>query len=141
MKWSPTRPAVTHRHVRHLGIGAIRVTLRWAPGQTNPRGTTMVALRRAERAAVGRKLVLAVYSAPNRAPLDRAAHARAVLHASSPTCSPLAPQVNDVVIWNEPNSPAFWQPQFAPTAESAAPPRTSGCSPTAGTSSTQSGRT
>jgi len=72
MKWSSTRPALTHRYVRHLGIGAIRVTFRWAPGQFYPRGSTMVALRRAKRAAAGRKLVLAVYSRANRTPLDPA---------------------------------------------------------------------
>ena len=34
MKWSPTRPAVVRGHVRQLGIGAVRVTFRWAPGET-----------------------------------------------------------------------------------------------------------
>src|SRR5262245_62291947 len=69
MKWSATRPALTHRHVQHLGIGAIRVTFRWSPGQRHPRGSTVVALRRAQQAAAGRKLVLSVYSRARRAPL------------------------------------------------------------------------
>ena len=84
MKWSSTRPALTHRYVRHLGIGAIRVTFRWAPGQFYPRGSTMVALRRAKRAAAGRKLVLAVYSRANRTPLDPACAASTA--RSSPGC-------------------------------------------------------
>jgi hypothetical protein len=34
----------------------------------------------------------------------------------------LAPRVNDVVIWNEPNSARFWRPQFAPDGSNAAAP-------------------
>ena len=52
-----------------LGIGAVRVTLRWTPGETSPRGSTVVALRRAQETALGRRLVLAVYSKARRAPL------------------------------------------------------------------------
>ena len=119
MKWSSTRPALTHRYVRHLGIGAIRVTFRWAPGQFYPRGSTMVALRRAERAADGRKLVLAVYSRANRTPLDPAMRGQYCTFVARLLTA--APQVKDVVIWNEPNSPTFWRPQFDAAGESAAP--------------------
>jgi len=34
----------------------------------------------------------------------------------------LAPRVNDVVIWNEPNSSTFWRPQFDEDGRSAAAP-------------------
>jgi hypothetical protein len=119
MKWSSTRPTITHRYVRHLGIGAIRVTFRWAPGQSYPRGTTMIALRRAERAAAGRKLVLAVYSRANRTPLDPAMRGQYCTFVSRLLTA--APHVKDVVIWNEPNSPTFWRPQFDGDGESAAP--------------------
>lgn len=119
MKWSSTRPAETHRYARHLGIGAIRVTLRWAPGQAYARGSTMVALRRAERAAAGRKLVLAVYSRADRTPLDQAMRDQYCTFVSRLLAA--APQVKDVVIWNEPNSPTFWRPQFDADGESAAP--------------------
>ena len=60
MKWSPTRPALVRGHMARLGIGAVRVTLRWSPGQSRPRGPTVLALRRAEETARGRRLVLAV---------------------------------------------------------------------------------
>jgi hypothetical protein len=69
MKWSPTRPALVRGHMARLGIGAVRVTLRWTPGETSPRGSTMIAFRRAQQTAVGRRLVLAVYSKARRAPL------------------------------------------------------------------------
>jgi hypothetical protein len=120
MKWSPTRPAVVRGHMARLGIGAVRVTLRWSPGQTGPRGSTVVALRRAQDTASGRRLVLAVYSKAKRAPLvarHRAEYCDYVANVLA-----LAPRVNDVVIWNEPNSPRFWQPQFGPDGSNAAAP-------------------
>jgi hypothetical protein len=76
MKWSPTRSALVRGHMTHLGLGGVRVTLRWSPDEEYPRGSTVLALRRAEQAASGRRLVLAVYSkapdAPKIARLRRA---------------------------------------------------------------------
>jgi hypothetical protein len=120
MKWSDTAPTLTRAHLRRLGIGAIRVTLRWSPGQSRPRGKTMIALRRALQASAGRRLVLAVYSRADRAPQIARLRSRycgyvAVLLAH-------APQVSDVVIWNEPNSSTFWRPQFDADGRSAAAP-------------------
>ena len=60
MKWSPERGRLTARHMYRLGIGAVRVTFRWSPGQTVPRQTTLIALHRAVRTAGRRRLVLAV---------------------------------------------------------------------------------
>jgi hypothetical protein len=120
MKWSPTRPAAVRVHMARLGIGAVRVTLRWSPGETSPRGSTMTALRRAQETARGRRLVLAVYSKAKRAPLiARRRHEYCAYVADVLTH---APRVNDVVIWNEPNSFRFWQPQFAPNGANAAAP-------------------
>jgi len=120
MKWSPTRPAVVRGHMARLGIGAVRVTLRWSPGETSPRGSTMVALRRAQATARGRRLVLAVYSKARKAPMiARRRHEYCTYVAS---LLALAPRVNDVVIWNEPNSSRFWQPQFGPDGSNAAAP-------------------
>ncbi len=120
MKWSPTRPAATRSHMARLGIGAVRVTLRWAPGQRRPVGATVVALRRAEDAARGRRLVLSVYSRPDRVPLI--ARLRRQYCAFVGRLLALAPEVNDVVIWNEPNSGRFWRPQFNLDGSSAAGP-------------------
>ena len=120
MKWSPTRPALVRGHMARLGIGAVRVTLRWSPGESRPRGKTVIALRRAEETARGRRLVLAVYSRARNVPLIarlRRQYCGYVVRILS-----LAPEVNDVVIWNEPNSARFWRPQFAPDGSSAAAP-------------------
>ena len=120
MKWSPTRPAVVRGHMARLGIGAVRVTLRWTPGETSPRGSTVVALRRAQETALGRRLVLAVYSKARRAPLI--ARRRHEYCSYVTNLLALAPRVNDVVIWNEPNSSRFWQPQFGPDGSNASAP-------------------
>jgi hypothetical protein len=83
MKWSDTAPTLTRAHLRRLGIGAIRVTLRWSPGQTRPRGKTMIALRRALQASAGRRLVLAVYSRADALPRSPACAASTA--ATSPS--------------------------------------------------------
>jgi hypothetical protein len=120
MKWSPTRPAAVRGHMARLGIGAVRVTLRWSPGETSPRGSTMVALRRAQETALGRRLVLAVYSRARKAP--QIARRRREYCSYVASLLALAPRVNDVVIWNEPNSSRFWKPQFAPDGTNASAP-------------------
>jgi hypothetical protein len=61
MKWSPTRPTLVGGHIARLGIGPVRVTFRWSPGRSEPRGSTVLALRRADETAAGRRLVVAVY--------------------------------------------------------------------------------
>jgi hypothetical protein len=78
----------------------------------------MVALRRAQETAAGRRLVLAVYSRAWRAP--QIARRRREYCSYVADLLALAPRVNDVVIWNEPNSSRFWRPQFAPDGSNAA---------------------
>jgi hypothetical protein len=120
MKWSSTRPAQTRLNMNRLGIGAVRVTLRWSPGRRRPTGATIVALRRAQEAARGHQLVLSVYSRSNHAPSG--ARMRRQYCGFVTGLLALAPRVNDVVIWNEPNSARFWRPQFAPDGSNAAAP-------------------
>jgi hypothetical protein len=120
MKWSNGAGRLTRLNMGRLGIGAIRVTLRWSPGQARPRGKTVVALRRAVRAARGRRLVLAVYSRADRTP--QVARMRREYCGFVVRLLALAPSVRDVVIWNEPNSSTFWRPQFEPDGESASGP-------------------
>jgi hypothetical protein len=118
MKWSPERGTLTARYMYRLGIGAVRVTIRWSPGQSMPRGPTLIALRRAIRTAGHRRLVLAVYSQARRAPLI-ARHRRQYCGFVGRLLL-RAGKVRDVVIWNEPNSGRFWRPQFGPDGDDAA---------------------
>jgi hypothetical protein len=118
MKWSSQRSALTAMQMARLGIGAVRVTLRWSPGESAPRGVTVVALHRAVAAARGRRLVLAVYSRADGAP--QIARLRRQYCGFVGRLLVLAAHVQDVVIWNEPNSSTFWRPQFAADGTDAA---------------------
>jgi hypothetical protein len=120
MKWSLWKTAQTAVNMHRLGLDAARVTLRWAPGESVPRRPTLVALRRAVRASRGRRLVLAVYGRPEQAP--QIARLRRQYCAFVGRLLVRAGHVRDVVIWNEPNSSTFWQPQFTPDGEEAAAP-------------------
>jgi hypothetical protein len=106
----------------YLGAGAFRLTLYWNPGETD-----LDAFRRAELAqgarsvaARGLRVVLAVFAdAGSKAPVD--ALAREQYCAFVRAAVTREPAIRDVVIWNEPNSARFWQPQFDADGESAAP--------------------
>src|SRR5262249_28603659 len=96
------------------GLGAIRSTAIWAPGQTTPDPTDLLALQNAAQAAQldGIKLSVAVYQFGSKTtPLtdddqaDFAAYAAALAKA--------LPTVRTWVIGNEPNINRFWLPQFA----------------------------
>lgn len=119
MKWSATRPALTNAYARRLNLGAVRVTLRWSPGKIHVDGAAALAVRRALRAAHGMRLVLAVYSRPDRAPVSSRARRQYCVYVRNVLA--LFREVRDVVIWNEPNSGAFWRPQFGRWGTSAAP--------------------
>lgn len=122
LKWdaSPqTQAALSYLH--DLGVGAVRVTVPWAPGETR--------LPLDERGPVdhmilatwghGLRVVLAVYGRPDDAPQTAAARDAYCTFVAS--LLRRYPGVNDVVVWNEPNSSAFWRPQRAPNGSSVAP--------------------
>ncbi len=93
---------------RTLGLGAVRVTLDWTPGQSFPSGTERTELQRAAGAGRSIRVVLAVTGPAQQAPLDDASRAE--------YCGFIAnilgryPWIRDVAIWTEPNSAPFWQP-------------------------------
>jgi hypothetical protein len=93
---------------RTLGVGAVRVTLDWTPGESFPSGTDRVELQRAANAGRSIRVVLAVTGPSTQPPLDDASRAG--------YCGFIAnvlrryPWIHDVAIWTEPNSARFWQP-------------------------------
>lgn len=103
-----TTPAQTSATARDLGLRAYTLSLRWRPGETALSTTAAGALGTATRAAGGSRVVLAVLgdTAPSPAQWreDYCSYVRDALVRF--------PQVNDVVIWNEPNLTFFWSPQF-----------------------------
>ena len=118
LKWQ-AQPATTLAIMRDLGVKAVRVTVSWQAGESRISPWNQQVLDRVIGAAWGLRVVVAVYGEPGDAPLDapvRTAYCDAVSDLLR-----RYPTVNDVVIWNEPNTSAFWRPQFAADGSSAAP--------------------
>jgi hypothetical protein len=98
-------------------VNAFRITLKWKLGQTQLSDSDRGLLQSAMVGRAEMRVVLAVYggTAPAEAPEreNYCSYVRDVLDEF--------PQINDVVIWNEPNLSAFWWPQFNADGTSAAP--------------------
>jgi hypothetical protein len=113
------RPAETIAVARDLGIKAFRLSLIWHPRRTQLDALTRAQLDNAVVAASGARIVVAVYGRFGETPLSGEArdeycsYVRSVLERY--------PQINDVVIWNEPNLTFYWRPQFHADGTSAAP--------------------
>jgi hypothetical protein len=94
--------SVTH----DLGFDALRITIPWRRGRTQPPTVVKTYLHRvAMTMKLGQRVVLAVYGPPEQAPRD--ARERAQYCAYLVSLLKRIP-VRDVVIWNEANSPDFW---------------------------------
>jgi hypothetical protein len=93
----------------------VRVTLNWESGEYAPSRADRQALNRVNAAAWGIRVVLAVGGPADAPPLDdpsRTAYCDYVANVLR-----MYPAFDDVVIWTEPNSSQFWQPQAgAPAA-------------------------
>lgn len=102
---------------RSLGARALRVTLSWSPGESSVAdSTSRLYLQRIDQAErLGDRVVLSVFGSSDSPPstgLARVQYCEFVLDALQ-----RAPGVNDVVIWNEANSPKFWRPQAGAAAD------------------------
>ena len=115
-KWSGTQATSP---ARAIGARAFRLTLRWAPGQTDLNATDVSELSTAVVSADGLRLVLSVYGTAASAPQDEASRTQFCTYVKNAVTR--FPSINDVVIWNEPNLSYFWRPQFNPDGTSAAP--------------------
>jgi hypothetical protein len=93
-----------------LKLSAIRVTLRWRPGEGSLDRLGRLYVDRVANAVMdGNRVVLAVYGGARTAPAtleERESYCEFVVDALR-----RAPMIRDVVIWNEVNSPSFWRPQ------------------------------
>jgi hypothetical protein len=104
---------------RTLGLKAVRITLQWRPGQSEVPANQQEMLDRLVLDASGLRVVVSVYGAATDAP--RTDDARAQYCGFVGDLLKRYRQINDVVIWNDPNDSTFWSPQFAPGGESTAP--------------------
>jgi hypothetical protein len=113
-------PEAVLEDARELGIGAIRITLRWRPGLTEPTPAQRAELSRATRDAGRIAIVLSVFG-------ERAVHAPTTEALREEYCGFVEDvvrrfdRIRHVTIWNEPNKTFFWSPQFNPDGSSAAP--------------------
>src|SRR6266511_1021268 len=105
------------------GFDAIRMTLHWLPGQTEPPGGDLGVLKNAVFAADanGLKVVIVVSNPGSRTtPLTEQQRSE-----FAQFCAALAralPTVRFYTIGNEPNLNGFWLPQFGPNGEDVAAP-------------------
>ena len=92
-----------------LRLSAIRVTLRWRPGEASlDRLGRLYVNRVADAQMKGNRVVLSIFGAGRAAPAtpeERDAYCSYVVDALR-----TAPSLHDVVIWNEVNSRRFWRP-------------------------------
>jgi len=105
---------------RDLGITDFRISILWNPGQASLPPQERAHLDRAIELAGGVRIIVSVYSEFGKdAPLTDEArdeycgYVRSLLERY--------PQINDVLIWIEPNKEQFWQDQFHLNGSSAAP--------------------
>jgi len=117
-KWGQHAPADVEA-ARDLGLQAFRITLAWAPGQSQLTPADAAIVARAVAAARGFRLVVAVYGSAASAPRDDAS--RTAYASFVADLLRRFPTIGDVVVWNEPNTSRFWQPQYNPDRTSAAP--------------------
>jgi hypothetical protein len=117
MQWGNSQ--LTGSIARTLGLKAIRITLQWHPGQSTVPDASEEMLNRVLLDASGLRIVVSVYGSATDAPRTDAARGQ--------YCGFVAdllkqnPQIDDVVIWNDPNDNTFWSPQFGSDGSSAAP--------------------
>ena len=110
-KWvrnaEPLKSAVTD-----LGLGAVRITQHWTSGQAKISPVDLGALLHAVGPfkGTGVRIVLSVLGGPTDVPQDAAARGQYCGYVRSILVA--VPDIVDVAIWNEVNSPMFWTPQF-----------------------------
>jgi len=97
-----------------LGLGAVRVTLTWTPGQSFPYRRQRTELQRVARAARSIRVVLAAGGPAATPPLDDGGRASFCGYAANVVRS--YPWIHDVAIWTEPNSSTFWKPHHGAAA-------------------------
>jgi hypothetical protein len=104
---------------RALGLRAIRITMQWRPGDTHVSAGYQRLLDKLQLDTGGLRVVVSVYGAAADAPRTDTARGQ--------YCDFVAdllrdnPEIDDVVIWNDPNDGTFWTPQFNAGGTSAAP--------------------
>ena len=118
VKWRADTAGIV-RLQREAGFGTVRVGFPWRRGMWHPGRVERHYIERiAKMASLHQRVVVAFAGSADDAPRTRTTRLQFCSYVRS-VLSRL-PQVRDVVIWNEVNSPAFWRPQRNAAAEYAA---------------------
>lgn len=104
---------------RHLGLRTLVVSLDWESHESSLGASEASGLTNVVMGAGGIRVVLGIHNSWQHAPVDRARRERYCEYASDALRR--FPQINDIIVWNEPNVSFFWQPQFDPGGAGAAP--------------------
>ncbi len=113
LKSEPERAA---QSLGSLGVSSVRLTVTWDGSQAIS-GSEAADIARASGAGAGVRVVVSVYS---RTVMPLADQQRDAYCAYVLSIFQRFPEIDDAVIWNEPNKSTFWRPQFS-GSESAAP--------------------
>jgi hypothetical protein len=119
-------PALAQAEVlraRGAGFDTIRLTQHWLPGQTEPPGGDLSALKNAVFAAGANGLKVAlVVSHPGSRTTPLTEQQRSEFARFCAALAKALPTVRYFTIGNEPNLNGFWLPQFGPNGEDVAAP-------------------
>jgi hypothetical protein len=119
-------PALAQAEVlraKAVGFTAIRLTQRWLPGQVEPPGGDLAALRNAVFAATANQMrVYLVVSHPGSRTTPLTEQSRNEFAQFLAALAKALPAVRHYTIGNEPNLNGFWLPQFGPNGEDVAAP-------------------
>ena len=109
VKWRADTPGIV-RIQREAGFATAKVTFPWRPGMWHPGKVERFYVDRVARmASLDQHVVLAFGGAAEDAPRTRSTRQQFCSYVRDVVAQ--LPTVREVVIWNEVNSPAFWQPQ------------------------------
>jgi hypothetical protein len=114
IKWT-TQLRSVYAVYANLGVGAVRVTLDWTPGELFPSGSGRTELARIGAVSRHIRVVLAIGGPASSPPTDGAGRASYCTFAANVLRR--FPAIRDVAIWTEPNSGSFWKPQHDAAAD------------------------
>ena len=106
---------------RLLGLRSMVVTVGWDALDTEVSRSEADALQRVVIAAGDMRIVLGIHNPAMGMPESPFAQERYCEYVRNTLRR--FPQINDVIVWNEPNTSFFWRPQFGPGGASEAPVR------------------
>ncbi len=118
LKWTTGQTAAA---AGGLGLRALGITLGWQRGQTDLSAFDAGVLNRAVLGAGAVRVVVAVFNGAIPPPTEAADRESYCTYLGRVLTR--FPQINDIVIWNEPNLSAFWRPQYDAAGQSEAPAR------------------